>query len=655
MCGFTGIQDSRSIPDLERLIRGMNGTLHHRGPDQDGIFTLDSGRAALGHKRLSIIDLTHGRQPMTDAEGRFTLVFNGEIYNHQEVKAELTAKGYPIRTRSDTETLLYAYKEWGKDCPSRLRGMFAFAVLDHRDGSVFMARDRLGIKPLYYARHEGRLLFASECKAILAHPGFPREMDLEALSDYFSLMYVPAPKSIFKRIRKLPAGHWLHAAPGAEPVVRPYWDLEFPEDEAGYRTEADYGRAREELLACLEESVRSHMESDVPLGAFLSGGVDSAAVVALMARNSGRPILTNTIGFSHASFDESRQAAETAAALKTDHRAFEVTPDAVGVMDKLAWHYDEPFADSSMIPTYYVCGMARSRVTVALSGDGGDENFAGYRRYYFDRFENRLRSLMPAAVRSPVFGALAAAYPKADWLPRPLRAKTLLGNLSRSPLEAYFRSVTHLHPEMKARLFSADLRASLGGYDPISVFREHWDRCRSRDPLSRVQYLDFKTYLPEDILTKVDRASMAHSLEVRVPVLDHKVVELAARMPSDWKLLGQEGKRIFKDALRPAVPGFVFGRKKTGFSIPIAAWFRKDLKEYARARLFDSGGAAGLGLFDKAELSRMWDRHQSGLRDHAIPLFALLSFALWHEKHAKHEKPDDITRAGVPAAKGGPA
>lgn len=632
MCGLVGIAGSHPIPDLAALIQGMNRTLHHRGPDQDGIFVHESGRAALGHKRLSILDLSHGRQPMTDADGMLTLVFNGEIYNHHEVKAELLAKGHPIRTRSDTETLLYAYKEWGEGCLPRLRGMFAFAVFDRRDGSIFLARDRLGIKPMYYGRHAGSLLFASECKAILEYPGFPRDMDLEALSDYFSLMYVPAPKSIYRHIRKLPAGHWLKAAPGADPVIRAYWDLDFRDDEPGYRTEADFGRAREELLACLEDAVRSHMESDVPLGAFLSGGVDSAAVVALMARNSRQSILTNTIGFSVKSFDESAQAAETAAALKTEHREFQVDPAAVPALEKLAWHYDEPFADSSMIPTSYVCEMARRRVTVALSGDGGDENFAGYRRYLFDRFENRVRDRLPAALRAPVFGTLGYLYPKADRLPQVFRAKTLLQNLARSPVEGYFRSLTHVHPEMKARLFSGDLRRSLGGYDSLSVFEEHWNRCRSRDPLSRVQYLDFKTYLPEDILTKVDRASMAHSLEVRVPVLDHKVVELAARMPSGWKLHGRESKYIFKQALAPVVPGFVFGRKKTGFSIPMAQWFRRDLKDFAHAHLFGSGGAAGLGLFDADGLASLWDEHQSGARDHGFPLFAILSFSLWHGK-----------------------
>lgn len=647
MCGLAGLVGPHPIPELAAVIARMNRNLHHRGPDQEGLFLSPDGKAALAHKRLSVVDLSHGRQPMTDEDGLLTLVFNGEIYNHADIKAELVALGHPVRTRSDTEVLLYAYKQWGADCLPRLRGMFAFAVYDQRDGSVFLGRDRLGIKPLYYARHQGMLGFASECKALLEIPGLPRDLDQQALSDYFSFLYVPAPKSIFKAIRKLPAGHWLRQRPGREPEIRAWWDLDFAAAEASPPDEAGYARATEELLACLEGSVKSHMESDVPLGAFLSGGVDSSAVAALMARNSTRPILTNTIGFPHKGYDESGPAAETAAFLKADHQSFRVEPNAVEVMDRLAWYYDEPFADSSMIPTYYVCGMARRRVTVALSGDGGDENFAGYRRYYFDRLENRIRAAIPSALRVPIFGTLGALYPKADWLPRPLRAKTLLRNLSYDPLRGYFTSLTHFKPAMKNSLFSGDLSRSLGGYDSLSVFAEHWERCRSRDPLSRVQYLDFKTYLADGILVKVDRASMAHALEVRVPVLDHLVVERAASLPSGWKLRGKEGKRIFKDAVRPLLPAEVFSRPKAGFSIPLASWLRRELREYAESLILGSRGVAATGLLEKAYLHKLWRDHQSGLRDHSAPLFALLSFAQWH---ARFQGAGPLVAPPLPAA-----
>jgi asparagine synthase (glutamine-hydrolysing) len=640
MCGLVGILGSQAIPDLASIVARMNQAQHHRGPDQTGLFVDPAGKAALGHKRLSILDLTHGRQPMTDHEGLYTLVFNGEIYNHQELKAELVAKGHPIRTRSDTETLLYAFKEWGEGCLPRLRGMFAFAVYSHRDGSMLLARDRLGIKPMYYGFHDRTVLFSSECKAILEFPGFSRDLDPQAVSDYFSLMYVPAPKSIFKHIRKLPAGHWLRILPTGETRSQAYWDLDFTVDPA-YLGEKGFERAQDDLLAALDEAVRCHMDSDVPLGAFLSGGVDSAAVAALMARNSARPILTNTIGLSDKAFDESLQAAQTAAFLKTDHREFRVEPNALEVMDKLAWYYDEPFADSSMIPTYYVCGMARQRVTVALSGDGGDENFAGYRRYFYDRLENRLRGAMPSAIRAPLFGALGALYPKADWLPQVFRAKTLLQNLSYSPVEGYFNSLTHFRPAMKRQLLSKDFQRSLGGYDSLSVFEEHWARCNSKDPLSRVQYLDFKTYLVDDILTKVDRASMAHSLEVRVPVLDHKVVELAARMPSDFKLHGKASKHVFKRSLEKILPEEIFRRKKTGFSIPIHTWFRGELKEFAESRLLGSGSRSLEGMIEPEYVRTLWKEHQAGMRNHGFPLFALLSFSLWHSKFSSPNPPKD--------------
>ena len=642
MCGLVGILSPRPISDLPQVIGSMNQTLNHRGPDQSGQYVEANGKVALGHKRLSILDLTHGQQPMTDHDQIFTLVFNGEIYNHAEIKKELVAKGHPIQSRCDTEMLLYAFKEWGSECLHKFRGMFAFAIYDHRNGSIFIARDRLGIKPLYYGFHDGAVLFGSECKAILEYPGFNREMDLEAMSDYFSLMYVPAPKSIYKQIRKLPAGHWMKISAQGDVKIQEYWDLEFSVDEK-YRSEAGntnftdendpaLKQAEEEILSTLDESVSIHMESDVPLGAFLSGGVDSAAVVALMAKHSKQPINTNTIGFSNKAFDETAQAKATADFLKTQHHEFRIEPEATSVMEKLAWHYDEPFADSSMIPTYYVCEMARKNVTVALSGDGGDENFAGYRRYFHDQMENKIRSMIPSAIRRPAFGMLGALYPKADWLPQKLRAKTLLTNLSYDPLRGYFTSMSHILPPLKSKLLSHDVQSQLGHYDSISAFQEHWNKCKSTDALSRIQYLDVKTYLVEDILTKVDRASMAVSLEVRVPVLDHKFIELAARMPSHYKLRGRVSKFVFKESLKKILPNEIFSRPKTGFSIPLRDWLKKELKDFTQDHLLGKGGLADSGLFQKSTLEVMLKEHQSGLRNHDYALFSLLSFALWKKK-----------------------
>lgn len=629
MCGIVGFLSPDKVPDGQAVLAGMNQTQHHRGPDQDGLFVDARGRVGLGHKRLSIIDLAHGRQPMQDPGGRFTLVFNGEIYNHNELRAELLQKGHPIKTRSDTETLLFAVREWGvEEACRRLRGMFAFAVHDAADGSLSLGRDRLGIKPLYYGRKGRDVLFASECKAILAYPGFDRSMDPEAISDYFSFLYVPAPKSAFKHIRKLPAGHWMRVSADGEVRIGRYWDLEFPEP-APYGP-ADMEKAEGALLNELDEAITSHMESDVPLGAFLSGGVDSSAVVAVMSRHSKQAIKTQTIGFPHPRYDETAQARETSRHFKTDHAEFMVEPDAVKDFQRLSWHYDEPFADASMVPTYYVCAMSRRKVTVALSGDGGDESFAGYRRYYFDFLENRLRGAIPGAVRKPFFGALARAYPKADWLPRPLRAKTLLRNLSLSPLEGYFITMSHFLPDMKARLLSDDFQKTLGGYDSITVFEDHWNRCPAKHALSRVQYLDFKTYLVDDILTKVDRASMAVSLEVRVPLLDHRFVEFAATLPPEWKLSGKTGKFILKKALRRILPAEIFERPKSGFNVPIGEWFRGPLREFAGELLLGRDGLPATGIFREGAVESLWRAHQSGLSDHTYPLFALLSFAMWH-------------------------
>ena len=628
MCGLVGILRPNPIPDAAATLAAMNETLNHRGPDQTGIYIHPDGRVGLAHKRLSILDLTHGRQPMTDRDGHFTLVFNGEIYNHQDIKAELLAKGHPIASRSDTETLLYAFKEWGVECASRLRGMFAFAVLDHREGSIHLVRDRLGIKPMYYGFHDGAVIFASECKAILRYPGFDRAMDPQALSDYFTFLYVPAPKSIFKRIRKLPAGHWLRIGKDGSTESRQWWDLEFSDRAEG--NQADFNRAAADLVSELDASVHCHMESDVPLGAFLSGGLDSSAVVDLMAKHSTRPVLTNTIGFQDKAHDERGRAARTAAHFHTDHQEFRVDPDAVKILEKLAWHYDEPFADSSMIPTSYVCEMARRRVTVALSGDGGDENFAGYRRYYFDRMENRMRSVVPGFLRRPLFGMAGGLYPKADWLPRMFRARTLLLNLAKDPMQGYFTSMSNILPEAKDALFSGEFLAGLGGYRSHSVFQEHWDRCKSADPLSRIQYLDYKTYLADGILTKVDRASMAHSLEVRVPILDHKVVEWAARQPSSWKLSGKTGKYLFREAFRSRLPAEILDGPKQGFSMPLRGWLRKDLLPLVQDAFFEPGGLAGSGLFRKPVLERMVKEHVSGLRNHDTGLFALLSLSMWN-------------------------
>lgn len=624
MCGICGIFDINGGPVDKAAIVRMNSALVHRGPDDEGYHI--EGPVGLGHRRLSIIDLHAGSQPIYSEDRRMAIVFNGEIYNFKQIRDLLIRKGHVFRTATDTEAIVHAYEEWGAECLDRLRGMFAFAIWDRKEQTLFLARDRLGIKPLYYALDGGRFVFASEIKAILASGCIPRTLDYQALSDYLSLGYVPAPKSIFRQIRKLPPAHYCIRSRNSQKTAR-YWDIDFtPDLDTG---EAGFCR---QVLEKLEEAVKIRLMSDVPLGAFLSGGVDSGMVVALMAKAMQDPVRTNTVGFSHEAYNEIGYARETSALFHTDQSEEIVTPDILDTVDKLARVYDEPFADSSSIPTYFVSRMARKRVTVALSGDGGDENFAGYRRYYFDLFENRVRNVVPGPVRQHLIGPLASVYPKADRLPQFLRAKTLLTNLSKDPVEGYFNSMSLVLPGMKSSLVSPDLDRMLDGYDSSLVFREHYDQCNAKDPLSRIQYIDFNTYLPEDILTKVDRASMAVSLEVRVPVLDHELVELAARIPPHFKIRGRTSKYIFKKAAEHLLPGQILNRKKMGFCLPVNEWLKTELRPLVHDTLLGSR-CRQRGFFNPDVVENMWRQHLTGEKNNFQPLWTLLGFELWAEKY----------------------
>ncbi len=625
MCGIAGLYNiATQEPVSQDLIKAMTDTIAYRGPDAEGFFV--SGPVGLGHRRLSIIDLEGGRQPMSNDDGTIWIVFNGEIYNFQELRDDLVKKGYRFKTRSDTEAIVYLYEEMGEQCFQRLRGMFSIAIWDARNQNLVLARDRVGKKPLFYAYDGARIAFGSELKAILQVPGIARDLDFEALSDYFSLLYVPAPKSIFKQVRKVQPGHYLVASRQGIREIE-YWDLSFS-STLELSEEEWCGR----VLEAYREAVRIRMISDVPLGAFLSGGVDSSSVVALMSELTGEPTITSSIGFHEKEFDELEYARLIADRFHTKHHEQVVEPDAAGIIGKLAWHYDEPFADSSAVPTYYVSKIARQHVTVALSGDGGDENFAGYRRYMFDQRENRARAMFPAGLRSAVFGTLAALYPKADWAPRFLRGKATFESLSCSHIEGYFRSVSACRPELKARLFHQDVASVLGGYDSTDLFRYYYDRAGSDDPLSRIQYVDIKTYLPDDILVKVDRASMANSLEVRAPLLDHKFMELIATIPSSMKLRGTIGKYILKKSLHGRLPDEVLYRAKMGFGVPIAEWLRKDLKEMAYNLLFSSQDD---GVLNRTTVRQVWNEHQSGLRNRSTELWTLLMFRLWQHTLAK--------------------
>ncbi|WP_323142281.1 XrtA/PEP-CTERM system amidotransferase [Massilia phyllosphaerae] len=619
MCGIVGIFDTHGNRDIDReALRRMNESQHHRGPDEGELY-LEKG-LGMGHRRLSVIDLATGQQPFLNPARDVALVFNGEIYNYRLLRDELVALGHVFRTKSDTEVVLQSWLAWGPDCVRRLRGMFAFAIWDRSQQTLFLARDHVGVKPMFYSLlPNGLFVFGSELKSIMTFPELSRELNPRAVEDYFAYGYVPEPKTIFNNAYKLSPGHCITLKVG-DRAVQPqrWWDLAFR--PAPQRPDAE---VQEELIERLRETVHSQMESEVPLGAFLSGGVDSSAVVAMMAGD--KPVTTCSIGFDDPEFDESEYANQVARRYATVHHGQIVDKDDYGLVDTLAHLYDEPFADSSAIPTYRVCQLARRHVTVALSGDGGDENFAGYRRYRFAMAEHSVRSKLPEAIRKPLFGTLGSLYPKADWAPRMFRAKTTFEALARDLVEGYFHGVSRLTDRQRDQLFSQGFRDDLQGYRAIDVMREHAARAPTDDPLSLIQYLDFKTWLPGDILTKVDRASMAHSLEVRVPLLDHTFCEYAATLPNDLKLRGGEGKYVLKKALEPHLPHDIMYRAKKGFSIPLADWLRGPLRQAVRdgvlgARLLDTG------IFNRRYLEQLVSQHESGAADHSVALWSLLMF-----------------------------
>ncbi|OYV02101.1 MAG: asparagine synthetase B [Burkholderiales bacterium PBB5] len=621
MCGITGIFDTRGTRTIDTAaLQRMNDAQWHRGPDEGSVH-VEPG-VGLGHRRLSIIDIATGQQPLFNEDGSVVIVFNGEIYNYQSLIPELQALGHVFHTKSDTECIVHAWEQWGADCVRKLRGMFAFALWDRNRQTFFMARDRLGVKPMHYALlDDGQLLFGSELKSVLAHGGLRRTLDPLAVEEYFALGYVAEPRTIFSQARKLEPGHlmvWRRGEP--MPTPQSYWDVHFSNDNP--IGEAD---ALAEMQARLRESVRLRMIAEVPLGAFLSGGVDSSAVVATMAGLSSEPVNTCSIGFDDPAFNESAFAQMVADRYQTNHFLEVVKSDDFDLVDTLARLYDEPYADSSAIPTYRVCQLARKRVTVALSGDAGDENFGGYRRYRLHLMEERMRAALPQSLRGPLFGTLGRLYPKADWAPRMFRAKTTFEGLARSSVQAYFHSVSILRGPMRAQLFSPELKRQLGGYDALQVFERHAAQAGTADPLALIQYLDLKTYLVGDINTKVDRASMAHSLEVREPLMDHELVEWLATLPSHYKIRGQEGKYLLKKGMEPLLPNDVLYRPKMGFSVPLARWFRGPLKQRVRDAVLGERLAA-TGWFNRPYLEHLVQAHQSGASDYSAPLWALLMF-----------------------------
>jgi asparagine synthase (glutamine-hydrolysing) len=635
MCGITGLFDTRGQRPIDRaLLHRMNESQFHRGP-VEGDLHLEPG-LGFGHRRLSIIALEAGLQPLFNEDDSIALVFNGEIYNYRELRDELIKLGHVFRTPSDSETIVHAYEQWGEACVTHLRGMFAFAIWDRPKQTLFLARDRIGIKPMHYALlPDGMFAFGSELKSLLELPNLPREIDPCAVEDYFAYGYVPEPRTIFAGARKLLPGHTLTLKVGdtALPDSKQYWDVPFTPHQQ--MTERDM---EGELIARLREAVESHLIADVPLGAFLSGGVDSSAIVAMMAGISKEPVNTCSIAFNDPNFDESEYARQVAERYHTRHQCETVDKDDYGLVDTLAGLYDEPYADSSAIPTYRVCQLARKRVTVALSGDGGDENFAGYRRHRMAMGEQRVRSLLPLALRKPVFGLLGAAYPKADWAPRVFRAKTTFEALARDLTEGYFHGVSINNDRVRSQMFSSGFKSRLQGYRAVEVMRGYAKNAPTDDPLSLIQYLDMKTYLPGDILTKVDRASMAHALEVRVPLLDHQFVEWVSGLPSSCKLRNGEGKHIFKKALQPYLSDDILYRKKMGFSIPLAAWLRGPLAGAMKQAVLNPA-LLGTGIFNEQYLKQMVDEHQSSMKDHSTTLWSVLMFEAFLRKNGATSAP----------------
>lgn len=617
MCGIAGLfHPATPKPVDPARLRAMIAAQAHRGSDGQGVWTAPG--VGFAHARLSIIDVAGSPQPMVD--GEVAVCFNGEIYNYRELRAELAGKGAVFHTDGDTEVLLHGWRQWGPAMLDRLVGMFAFAVHDAKAGALFLARDRLGVKPLHWAElPDGAVAFASEMKGVLAHPLVRRRPDIRAVEDYLALGYVPDDASMVAGIHKLPAGHFLLIERGrGVPAPRRWWDVDFSNRETG-----SAARLGEELLARMREGVTSRMVADVPLGAFLSGGVDSSGVVALMAEASPRAVRTCTIGFEEAGHDERGYARTIAQRFATDHVERVVRADDFALIDTLVAHFDEPFADASALANYRLCQLAREHVTVALSGDGADEAMAGYRRHVFHAGEERVRGLFPADLRSHVFGTLGRVYPKADWAPRPLRAKTTLLALGMDGAEAYARSVGVTDPDLRARLFSVEAKAALGGHRAEDRYVAAMRDAPARDAIDRAQYADLKIWLPGDILTKTDRTSMAVGLEAREPLLDHRLVEYAARLPAAMRVRGGQGKWLMKKALEPYLPRDILYRPKMGFVTPISAWFRGALADEA-ARLEHSGLLRETGWFQLAELGRIAAEHRAGRAEHGRTLWQML-------------------------------
>jgi asparagine synthase (glutamine-hydrolysing) len=628
MCGIAGFVESPTAvvpfgPDTAHtLIHRMCDVIRHRGPDDEGVW-VDRG-VALGMRRLSIIDLSTGHQPIHNEDSSVWIVFNGEIYNFRELRRELETAGHRFYTSTDTEAIVHAYEQWGKGAIARLRGMFGLAIWDTRTRTLLVARDRIGIKPMHYAARHGRLYFGSELKSILEAPDVPRDLDPDALDHYLSFLYTPRDGSIFKSVRKLPPGHLMTWHDGTLEIEQ-YWQMPASETYGG--SEADAVR---DLRGVLADAVRSHLVSDVPLGAFLSGGIDSSLVVGLMAQAAGARVKTFSIGFDEPAFDELEHARRVAEHFGTEHHEFVVKPDGVGILDRLVSHFDEPFADSSAIPTWYVCEMARRHVTVVLSGDGGDELFGGYDRYMphprvvaFDRYS-------PNALRR--VATIAAAR-----LPHGVRGKNFLRHVGRDEQGRYLDAIRFFGADEKPALLTLDVQRLIDGPDPETRLARHFERFAHLPWPSQMMRFDAETYLPEDVLTKVDRMSMAHSIESRVPLLDNEVMAFASTLPAGMKIKNGRRKHVLKEVAATLLPREILDRRKQGFGVPLGAWFRGNLRALFADTLL-SAQSLQRGYFQPTFVRRVVNEHLSGKRDHTLRLWQLVVFEKWHQLYADRSR-----------------
>ncbi|WP_447979448.1 asparagine synthase (glutamine-hydrolyzing) [Candidatus Nitrospira bockiana] len=621
MCGIAGVYNFRSQAPVEAFqIRQMINLIEHRGPDDEGIVV--DGSVGLGHRRLSIIDLSTGRQPIGNEDRTVWIVFNGEIYNHHELRSNLELKNHAFTTKTDTEVIVHLYEEHGTECVRYLRGMFAFAIWDSKLRRLLLARDRFGKKPLYYSETSyGDLVFGSEIKSLLLTEGIKREINCQAMDDYLHLLYVPGPQTMFSGIHKLPAGHTLVCTPSTF-EIKQYWDLSYEPAER-QRSITDYC---EEFKALFDEAVEVRLESDVPLGAFLSGGLDSSAVVEVMTRKSKARVVCAAVGFDDEYTNELPYAREVAEHLNAEYHEYTVSAGVRDLLSKLTWHFDEPFGDSSAIPTYWVCAVARRSVTVALSGDGGDEVLGGYSRH-MQTLNSESLNRLPGSIRKFLSLALNASWPSS--VPGRRFAINALASPKEAAVARHYDYI--LTKDIRASIYSREVLEALDGYDGREIFREYYQKCGALDVLDKALYLDLKTYLVDDILIKVDRMSMAHGLEVRCPFLDHRLVEFVANAPRFIKINGRERKYLLRLAEKDRLPEHVFKRPKHGFSPPIKKWLMNELKEMVEDVLFDKT-ATDRRYFQQKEVERQWGMflNGGGISQHFF--FAMLMFELWHRQ-----------------------